>query len=108
MKESCEEGEYRQTRFYLDSLDNLLKIAKSTMENPALMRKEVANGLIKVQVVLFGIYTKVYVALQAIQISTMFAHHNAIQEQLEVRSSTLFSEELCCVEEVDTIKQIFM
>ena len=56
MKESCEEGEYRQTRFYLDSLDNLLKIAKSTMGNPALMRKEVANGLIKVQVVLFGIY----------------------------------------------------
>merc|ERR1712032_273034 len=46
------------------------------MGNPALMRKEVANGLIKVH--------------------------------LEVRSSTLFTEELCCVEEVDTIKQVFM
>ena len=75
VKESCEEGEYRQTRFYLDSLDNLLKIAKSAMGNPALMRKEVANGLIKVQVVLFGIYTKVYVATQ---MCTTFTHQIAI------------------------------
>ena len=51
MEESCEEGEYRQTRKYLDSLDNLLKIAKSAMGNPTLMRKEVARGLIIVQVV---------------------------------------------------------
>ena len=51
MEESCEEGEYRQTRYYLDSLDNLLKIAKSAMGNLAIMRKEVAKGLIKVQVV---------------------------------------------------------
>ena len=31
VEESCEEGEYRQTRNYLDSLDNLLKVAKSVM-----------------------------------------------------------------------------
>ena len=30
------------------------------------------------------------------------------QEQLEVRSSTLFSEELCCSEEVDNVKQVLM
>ena len=53
--ESCEEGEYQQTRNYLDSLDNLLKIAKSAMGNPTIMRKEVAKGLIIVQVVLFSI-----------------------------------------------------
>ena len=57
MEESCEEGEYRQTRNYLDSLDNLLRIAKSAMGNPTLMRKEVARGLIIVQVVLLAYTT---------------------------------------------------
>ena len=54
--ESCEEGEYHQTRNYLDSIDILLKIAKSAMGNPTIVRKEIAKGLIIVQVFLFGIH----------------------------------------------------
>ena len=63
VEESCEEGEYHQTRNYLDSLDNLLKIAKSAMGNPTLMRKEVARGLIIVQVVFSCSQTAQWVTL---------------------------------------------
>ena len=68
-EESCEESEFRQTRTYLTSLDrwttwaswkswtfwtsvldSILKMAKSTMSNQKIMQKEVAKGLIIVQV----------------------------------------------------------
>ena len=61
VEESCEEGEYRQTRNYLDSLDNLLKVAKSVMGNPILMQKEVARGLIVVQVVLLAYFPSFHI-----------------------------------------------
>ena len=79
----------------LTFLDSILKMAKSTMSNQKIMLKEVAKGLIIVQVHTHCYWQKSKVITKR-------------QEQLEVRSSALFSEELCCSEEVDNVKQVLM
>ena len=71
---SCQANEYSHAREYIDSLDVVLKAAKQSMRDLRGMKRAVMMGLI------------------------------GVQEQLELRVSALFSDELCCMEEVDFAK----